>query len=170
MTIRHVIKDEKIFLWKILFGSAIKINQKIRLLKLPWLTTRGSSRCKLEIQQRKVPAAMCGIGKKETTQGVFVLCLNSAAEGEKESGGREGIRSFSQLPSLRPQIWRFSWSSRYQPSVLVCHYFTSRRVHSTSQTHIDTLTPPSTVCVVFFCFECCQNQTLYSSIIIRWDL
>lgn len=43
---------------------------------------RRSSGCELEIQERKVPAAMYAIGKKKrNTQGIFVLCLNRTAAG-----------------------------------------------------------------------------------------
>lgn len=134
--------------------------------------------CESQIQKRKVPAAMWGIGKKEkkTTRGVFVLCLNSATEGVggcgRSGGGVEGGEPreewdkreevSSQLPSLRPKnARRFSSSPRHQPSVLSCHYFTSHRAHTPSLRHTYAQLHHHTVSVPpWSTLKRCQHQIL----------
>lgn len=67
---------------------------------------RRSSGCELEIQKRKVPAAMCAIGKRKTTQGFFVLCLNRATAGGEEwrrGPGEERIREKKLLTAAQPE-------------------------------------------------------------------
>lgn len=127
---------------------------------------RRSSGCELEIQKRKVPAAMCAIGKRKTTQGFFVLCLNRATAGggvAEGTRGREDKREEAShsCPAWGPKYEARSSSPRHQPSVLACHYFTSHRAHTPSLRHTYAHLYHCTLSVLpWSTLKCCQHQIL----------
>lgn len=140
---------------KILLASAIKINQKIGLLKNHRDSFCHYSRCELEIQKSESASRHVWDRKKKTTQGVCVLCLSSVAGrgGARKSGegnrGEEGKREevFSHLPSLRPKICG-TFLVTASPAIRsrLSLFYLSQRTHAVSQTHIWTLPPAHTAC------------------------
>lgn len=109
--------------------------------------------------------------KRKTTWGVFVLCLNSATEGgDRRVGGVEsGTRGrgdkieevFHSCPAWGPKYVAASSSPRHQPSVLACHYFTSRRAHTLSLGHTYAHLHRHTLPVLpWSTLKCCQHQIL----------
>lgn len=92
--------------------SAIKINQKIHLLKPPWLTPSLLSLRKLEIEESA--SSHVWDRKRKTTQGVFVLCLNSATVGGMGEPGEERIREKKFLTAAQPEAQN------------MCHFFRHR--------------------------------------------
>lgn len=123
---------------RIFFGRGIKINQKLDSLKLLWLTPSLLWLRTWDTEEESASSHEWD-WKRKTTQGVFVLCLNSAVEGESGGGVRgwgAGEKKF--LAAAQPEARKYGalfLSQRHQPSVLARHYFTSCRGHTPSLRH-----------------------------------
>lgn len=122
--------------------------------------------CALEIQKRKVPAAMCAIEKGKNRSGRLCPLFKQSHSGGKENllmvvcvcvwggevvPGEEGIRerrSFSQLPSLRPKIWG-AFLVTASPAIRsrLSLFYLSPSTHAASHLpHICTRIPLHTLC------------------------
>lgn len=121
------------FFLKFFLESGIKINQKIHPLKPLWLTP---SHCSLE--RRRGESASSHVLDREKENHSRCLCPpfeQCCREGKRRSGRREGGRDERCEVSHSCPAWGvrsavLSSSSRHQPSVLVCHYFTSHGAHT----------------------------------------
>lgn len=155
---------------KILLASAIKINQKIGLFLKTTVThsvtiLAASSR----YRRAKAPADTYGIGKRKPLR-ASVSFVWAASQGgvvrgrvEKATGGKKGKEKkfFHICPAWGPKYVALSSSPRHQPSVLACHYFTSRRGHTLSLRHTYGLFHQHTLPVLpWSTLKFCQHQIL----------
>lgn len=172
--------DRKLSRWKEIFfllESAIKINQKIHLLKPPWVTL---SLFWLRAGDTEEESAGSHVWdrKKENHSGRLCPLFKQwhrgwergvGGEEEEEEGGvskrrirgKKG-RSFSQLPSLGPKIWSAflvsaSPAIRSRLSLFYlsqsAHTLSFRHTYARLRSHTPSAPPWST-------FKCCQCQIL----------